>query len=295
MSDQSPAWLSDPELTALRGQVFRAVGKSVYLYQEIEKRIKFLNAAISLELSGSQDEWPEQLAKHQSAFDKKTMRPLMTSLLERLYISPESETDKEPETDNSSKWKLKFSLQATAEYIRERGKTIEAFVDDRNHVVHHYFEKVDFADASMLETMVKELEAQHQVIDDEIKGLNQIIQLLKESAQAHSEWWDSEEGQEQWQVVRLQNSFPINFFEKYSIINAKEHGWAVFPAACSELRGHYSSELDKFFNTFPFETLQAAATASGLFEFIEEKTAKGQRVLYRAKATDYEYTTSHSS
>ncbi|TXG98946.1 MAG: hypothetical protein E6R08_03465 [Nevskiaceae bacterium] len=293
MNDQSSAWLADPELTSLRGLVFKAVGKSIYLYQEIEKRIKFLNAAISIELSGSQDEWPEQLAKHQSAFDKKTMRPLMTSLLERLYFSPEA--DKGLDTNYSSKWKLRFSLQSTAEYIRERGKTLEAFVDDRNHVVHHYFEKVNFADASQLEAMIKELEAQHQVIDDEIKGLNQIIQLLKESAQAHSDWWESEEGKKQWEVIRLQNSFPINFLERFSLTNTKEHGWAVFPTACSELRNHYVTEIDRFFKTFPFKTLQLAATASGLFEFVEEKTAKGERLLYRAKATDYEYTTSHSS
>lgn len=119
MNDQSSAWLADPELTSLRGLVFKAVGKSIYLYQEIEKRIKFLNAAISIELSGSQDEWPEQLAKHQSAFDKKTMRPLMTSLLERLYFSPEADKG----LDLCRFW-LQQNISKIGESLRQKTSTL---------------------------------------------------------------------------------------------------------------------------------------------------------------------------
>lgn len=291
MSEDLPA----SQLAMIR-QIFKSVGKSIYLYQEVEKRIKYINTAITFEVTGKPEEWPEQLAKHQSLLSKKSMGQLMKSLLEKLYFSSETLEEKtspsKEETVDEAKWRLRFSLQTTAEYIRQRGETIEAFVEERNRLVHHYFEKVNFADISMLESMFKELEDQHQVIHAEIKGLNEIIKLLQESALAHSQWWESEEGQKQWEIVRLQNSIPITFLERYSVTNAKENGWAVFPAACSELKNHHANEVDNFFKNFPFKTLQSAATASGLFEFTEEKTAKGERLLYRAKATDYEYTTS---
>lgn len=283
---------------ALMGQLFKAIGKSIYLYQEVEKRIKYINTAITFEVSGSPEEWPEQLAKHQSLLSKKSMGQLMKSLLEKLYFSSETQDENsltKAQTADAAKWRLRFSLQTTAEYIRQRGETLEAFVEERNRLVHHYFEKINFADVAMLESMFKELGDQHQVIYTEIKGLNEIIQLLQESALAHSQWWESEEGQKQWEIVRLQNSIPITFLERYSVTNAKENGWAVFPAACSELKNHYANEVDRLFKNFPFKTLQSAAAASGLFEFTEEKTAKGERLLYRAKATDYEYTTSFVS
>lgn len=284
---------------AMIGQVFKSVGKSIYLYQKVEKRIRYINTAITFEVSGKPEEWPEQSAKHQNLLSKKSMGQLMKSLLEKLYFSSETQEEQSSSSKDKSvdeaKWRMRFSLQTTAEYIRQRGETIEAFVEERNRLVHHYFEKVNFADVSMLEVMFKELEDQHQVIHAEIKGLNEIIQLLQESALAQSQWWESEEGQKQWEIIRLQNSIPINFLERYSVTNAKENGWAVFQAACSELKNKYISEVDSFFKNFPFKTLQSAATASGLFEFIEEKTAKGERLLYRAKATDYEYTTSFMS
>lgn len=281
---------------ALRGQVFKAVGKSIYLYQEVEKRIRYINTAVTFEVSGPPEEWPDQLAKHENLLSKKSMRQLMKSLLEKLYFSSETQVEQLPtskvEIVDKAKWRMKFSLQTTAEYIRQRGETIEAFVEERNRLVHHYFEKVNFTDVTMLEVMFEVLQAQHQVIDAEIKGLNEIIQLIEESTQAHSQWWESEEGQKQWEVVKLQNSIPISFLERYSVTNAKKNGWAVFQAAYSELKNHYVNEVDTFFKNFPFKNLQSAATASGLFEFIEEKTANGEQLLYRAKATDYEYTTS---
>jgi hypothetical protein len=292
MSQELPA-----SQIAMIGQVFKAVGKNIYLYQEVEKRIKLISAGISVELTGTEKDWREQLVNHHEAFSKKTMGLLMKDLLEKLYFSPETHDDQtaqsaKSDTSNEAKWRFKFSLQTTAEYIRQRGKTLEAFVEERNRLVHHYFEKVNFADVSMLESMFKELEDQHQVIHAEIKSLNEIILFIQESAQAHSQWWESEDGQKQWEIVRLQNSIPICFLERYSVTYAKEVGWSKFQAACSELKNNYPNEVDSFFKNFPFETLQSAATASGLFEFKEEKTAKGERLLYRAKATDYEYTTS---
>lgn len=285
---------------AMVGHVFKAVGKSIYLYQEVEKRIKLISAGISVELTGTEEDWGEQLANHHGAFSKKSMGQLMKDLLEKLYFSPETQDDQsaqsaKTDTSNDAKWRFKFSLQTTAEYIRQRGTTIEGFVGERNRLVHHYFEKVNFADVSMLESMFKELEDQHQVIHAEIKTLNEIILFIQESAQAHSQWWESEEGQKQWEIVRLQNSIPITFLERYSVTYAKENGWTLFQVACSELRNNYPNEVESFFKNFPFKTLQSAATASGLFEFTEEKTAKGERLLYRAKATDYEYTTSITS
>jgi hypothetical protein len=278
-------------------QIFKAVGKSIYLYQEVEKRIKLISASISVELSGTEEEWREQLANHHGAWSKKTMGQLMKELLEKLYFSPDTHDEQsansaKTNTTQEAKWRFKFSLQTTAEYIRQRGTTLEAFVGERNHLVHHYFEKLNFADVSMLESMFKELEDQQQVIHAEIKTLNEIILFIQESARAHSHWWESEEGQEQWEIVKLQNSIPISFLEKYSVTHAKENGWNIFQVVCSELKNNYPNEVDSFFKNFPYKTLQSAATASGLFEFTEEKTAKGERLLYRAKATDYEYTTS---
>ncbi|MGQ2966008.1 hypothetical protein [Methylophilus sp.] len=284
---------SSPELIVLRDQIFRAVGKSTYLYQQIEKQIKFLNASITLELTGPQNEWPDQLAKHQSFFNKQTMGTLMRWLLEGLYFTSEDQI--KSQVTNEMKLRWRFSLQTTAEYVQQRRATIDAFVDDRNRLVHHYFENIDFADASMLTEMVKELEAQHEKINEEIQNLNQIVQLLSESSQVESEWWASAEGARQWETIRLQNSTPINFLEWYSGIKRDRDGWAVFQTACDVMKKQYMEEVDSFFNTFKFESLQSAATASALFEFTEEKTTDGERLLYRAKATDYEYTTSISS
>lgn len=292
MSNQFPSYISDPELTALRDQVFRGVGKSIYLYQQIERQIKFLNSAITMELSGPQSEWPAQMAERHNFFNKQTMGTLMRWLLEGLYFTSENEI--KPQVTKEMKLRWRFSLQTTAEYVQQRRETIDAFVDDRNRLVHHYFENINFADDSMLAEMVKELKAQHEKINEEIENLNHIVHLLTESAQADSEWWESDEGARQWETIRLQNSTPIYFLEWFSGSKVNKDGWAEFHTACEALKKQYMEEVDSFFNTFKFESLQSAATASGLFEFTEEKTTGGERLLYRAKATDYEYTTSPS-
>lgn len=293
MTSDFPAWVSDTELTVLRDKVFRGVGKSIFLYQQIERQIKVLNASITLELTGPQSGWPEQLAKHQSFFNKQTMGTLMRWLLEGLYFTSEEQI--KPQVTNEMKLRWRFSLETTAEYVQQRRATIDAFVDDRNRLVHHYFENINFADAAMLTGMINELEAQHEKINEEINNLNQIVQLLSESSQVESEWWASDEGKRQWEIIRLQNSTPIYFLEWYSGSKSDKGGWAVFQTACDALMKQSMEEVNSFFNTFQFESLQSAATASELFEFAEEKTTDGERLLYRAKATDYEYTTSHPS
>lgn len=299
MSADNSTWITDPALTTLRSHVFQRVGKSIYLYQEVEKRIKFLNLALNMELSGSsQDGWADQIAKQQSALSIKTMGTLMNSLLEKLYFSPDEPHEKVPAvitTVNELKMRRRFSLQTTAAYIHERKQTIQDFVDNRNHLVHHFFENVNFANVAMLEKMAKELDTQHLKIGDEIKELDQIIQLLNESTKAESDWWNSEEGTKQLETIRLQNSIPIHFLEWYPANKAKSSEWFAFQAACSELKKQQPEEIESFFKTFPYKSLQAAAIASGLFEFMDEATAKGQRVLYRLKAADYEYTTTFHS
>lgn len=296
MSLDNPNWITDPELLALRTQVFKNVGKSIYLYQEVEKRIKFLSVALSMEMTGSQETWPDQLAKMQSRINKDTMGILMRDVLEKLYFSTEAEKPSHAsEPSDVVKVRWRFSLQTTAEYVHERKEIIDSFVEERNQLVHHYFEQVNFANVDMLTQMSKDLEAQHQRIDDEIKHLNQIIHLLQESSKAESDWWNSEEGTKQLEIIRLQNSIPIHFLEWYPVNKAKTDGWSVFQTACAELKKQQPEEVERFFKTFPYKTLQAAATASALFEFMDEATAKGQRVLYRLKAADYEYTTTFHS
>lgn len=293
MSNNDPTWLSDPELTSLRTDVFRSVGKSIYLYQEIERRIKFLNVVLDLEMKGPQSEWPAQLAMKQENLSTKSMGILMRSLLEKLYFS-ENQLDAQSDTpseENVLKMRWRFCLQTTAEYVQQRKATIDTFVLDRNRLVHHYFEKINFADGQMLKQMSEEIEAQHVTINDEINHLNQIVQLINESFQSESAWWESEEGTRQWEIIKLQSSIPINFLEHYSFRTPEVNGWTIFQTATAELKKQYPLEVEHFFNKFSFKSLQAAAIASQLFDFMEEKTVKGQRTLYKLKATDYEYTT----
>lgn len=292
MNDELPIWVTDPELTNLRTSVFRGVGKSIYLYQEIEKRIKLLNTTLSIEISGPQSEWSEQFAKHQGSFDRHTMGTLMRGLLEKLYFSPDSHAESQVTVSESNEIKMKwrFSLQTTAEYIHERRETIETFVQERNRLVHTFYEDVNFSDATNLKQMIEILEAQHQKIDAELKILNRIIQLINESSIAESEWWNSEDGAKQMEIIRLQNSVPINFLEWYPARHANTKGWTVFQLANAELKKQQPLEVESFFKTFPFKSLRAAAIACGLFDFKDEKTAKGHRTMYRVKSAGYEYT-----
>ena len=292
MIDEPSDWLTDAELTSLRNKLFILTGKAVYLYQEVERRIKLLSIATSLEFSGHPDSWEEQLASLQDSLSKKTLGQLMGKLFESLH----SDTDHLNETGKnvaslSPKFQIRFrfSLQATSDYLRERKLIIESFVEERNHLVHHSFEAVKFSDRSGLVSAIDLLEKKLERAEQEVQQLNQLVTLLKESFLDLSDFWDSNSGKLLAEKLSLQSSLPISYLEQYAISKGVADGWCVFQSACNDLDKLHKTEVDKLKSTYSFKTLLKAAEACGLFEFKVEATVKGSRLLYRTLTTDYEY------
>lgn len=296
MSDASQAWLDDPHLTGLRHEVFRLIGKSIYLYQEIEKRIKILNIAIRLKMSVNDDPsgWQKQIEQQQSWVNKQSMGTLMAQLMEDLYVAPEPVRDKQlqPSKDKSDEQhitvKIQLQIETTAAFIQQKKDMVNAFVRDRNHLVHHYFERVNFADAQMLKQMSADLVKGHSQIDTEMQWLNELIQLSKELSATQTRWLNSAEGHREFERMRLQNAWPICFLELYANTDTRTDGWTIFDAATTRLKKEYPTEVAQFFEKFEYKNLDVAARAAGLYAFKYEETSRGRRLLYKNHPSGYQ-------
>lgn len=289
MSEESLDFISDPHLTSLRREVFIAIGKSIYLYQELEKRLKYLNLVINVnvDLKGDQASWQQQLEEKQSTFKNQTMGKLMGTLLDAIYVTSECQlTEYEPTSINLG-FRSLFRIVTTSEFIEQKKSEMKSFVDDRNYLVHHCFEQVNFADAEALKLMAEKLTNQHTLVNNEIKWLIELMQLSKEVSEGYEHFLNSAEGIEELERMRLQNSLPINYLEAYANDPQRKDGWSILDTAMSLAKKSYPEETKALLEMFKLKSLYSAAQKVELFEFKYEETKAGRRLLYKNIEADY--------
>lgn len=285
MTEASFSFLNDPHLTDLRREVFQGVGKSIYLYQEVEKRLKFLNVFINLNFDwkGDQASWQKQLEKQQTIFNEKTMGALMGKLIDAIFVTPE---EYEPSSINLG-FRFQFRIETTSEFIEQKKSAMKSFVDDRNYLVHHYFEQVNFADAEELKLMVERLTNQHALVNSEIKWLIELMQFYKEVFEGYESFLNSANGLEELERMRLQNTLPINYLEVFANDPQRKDGWSILDTAISLAKKSYPEETTELLEVFNLKSLYYAARKVELFEFKYEETMAGRRLLYKNKEADY--------
>lgn len=157
------------ELSAIQDLVKLRVGRNLLLLQQIEKQLKFIVAHSAL--SGDQSTLLPSLQQQKTSVGKRTL-----GMVSRDFINgPVAQTS--PDEFSGFYISYKFEYELSEEEVDQ----LESLIVERNKLVHHFLEEVDFDSITNLEVAADSLDASKETILSVRDNLNQYIHALIES------------------------------------------------------------------------------------------------------------------
>lgn len=277
--------MSESELNQIqidaRNEVLRKVGRNVYLFQQVEKLLKHLNT--SREISGYMSELEEKRKIRADEIGKLNMGPLVGQLMDNIY-SEFDESRSGPENLKEPYFTFTFKIQTDADFVERRRLALKSLVDERNHLIHHFFNEFDINAIERHIEIEMYLDEQRERIIAEHEQLSFLAKTLADTAQEYVEHLNSDEGVRQFELVHFQQSNLVKILIEVTLSQARQDGWTLLNLAGNELRKHIPEEMNDIKRLYGYKSLKAAVIASELFELTEEETKQGgKRLLYRTK------------
>jgi hypothetical protein len=272
---------AEDDLTKARNEVFRKVGRNVYLFQQIEKILKFLNTY--REFSGYHSELEGNLNKRTNEISKLNMGPLVGQLIDNIY-SKFDESERDHKEIKESYLSFEFRIEADPDFIENRKQALKSFVDERNHLIHHLFTGAEINTIEQFAELEMFLDAQRERIIIEHDQLKFLVMTIADLAKESSDYFNSDEGIKQLELMRLQQSDLVRILIEVTLKQARSDGWTLLNHAGNELRKHIPEEMNDLKRMYGYQTLKATIIASEMFELLEEAASQGGvRLLYRPK------------
>lgn len=270
----------EDSIVSARNEVFRKAGRNLYLYQQIEKLLKFIN--VSAEISGYISDLEQKQKQKSDDVSRLSMGSLVGQFIDNIYSNPHKQSN-DHEALKEPYFSMSIEIQADSNFIEQRRQTLKSFVDDRNYLVHHLFIDADINSVQRCEEIEIYLDKQRESIIAEHEQLSFIVKTYTESAKAYSDFVDSDEGEHHFKLLQLQQSDLARMLIEVSIKNARADGWTLLNHAGNELRKVIPNEMTDLKRMYGFKTLKGVMLASELFDMYEEETDQGTRLLYRTK------------
>jgi len=272
----------DEEFIKARNEVFRKVGRNIYLFQQFEKILKRLNAYS--EVSGYASEIIEKQKKKVDETSKLNMGILVGQLFENIYADfVENNIDKvdinEPYISHA------YKVKAPPEFVEQRKLALKSLVNERNYLVHHLFIESDMSSVKRFAELEKFLDKQREKVFVEYEQLRQIGNSIVQAARITINNQDLIE--EQLLLMQLQQSNVIKAVTDAVVKLARPDGWTLLNHAGQEVAKKIPEMRNDLKRIYGCKSLKAAIVASEMFELLEEETKQGgKRLLFRLKPND---------
>jgi len=272
---------ADENLTKARNEVFRKVGRNVYLFQQIEKILKHINT--HREVSGYISEIGEKQKQRAEEIGKLNMGPLVGQLIDNIY-SKFDESKSEVKELKEPYLSFVFKLDADPDFVERRRQALKSLVDERNHLIHHLFIFMEIKSIEHYAELEIYLDSQRERIIVEHDQLTFLVNTLVDTTKEYVSFINSDEGVKQLDLAHLQQSDLVRMLIEVALKQTRSDGWTLLNYAGNELRKHIPEEMNDLKRMYGYKTLKATIMASELFEMLEEETSQGgRRLLYRPK------------
>jgi hypothetical protein len=166
---------SSDELTKVRDEAYRRIGRNIIIFQQIEKALKFILSRSRF--SGSVEDIQKTLVK----WDRSTMGQLVEPLIETIFTAADF-----PESLPSDGSKISFSyafcVELTVEQRADFQKSLQMIVTERNELVHHAITLFEFGSVEGCTAACEKLQAQRELA---ITFRNRIRGWLEAIIQSH--------------------------------------------------------------------------------------------------------------
>lgn len=265
-------------------EVFRRMGRNLFLFQQIELLLKHLLGIARLE--GPVASMQDQLAARRDTLKKATLGSLVGRFSNECMTGAESQKVAEtvPQVIKEVWVSQRFGLQLEGADKDALQAELAAVVNSRNELVHQF---LPLWSPDSEDSTVRALD----YLDNQRAAAVPILERLRGMAEAHDraiqEWagfMTSPEGQRQLRRQLLCDSYLVNRLSQIEGAQGGPDGWTDLAEAESLLRLADADELAQMATRHGHESLLALIRATELFDIQEQALPDGGvRTVYRTR------------
>lgn len=257
-------------------ECFRKIGRNIYLFQKLEHMLKYI-------ISGSSSGFLHEIVEHREKTQSKTLGQLIGLYFEKSKSSNSENLITDERFMQAPHFSISLSFFNDHSYIESKKAELENLVIDRNKLVHHLLPQFDIDSIDSCIVLDKQLDRQRENIIEAINHLKPICQLLIESQKVWLEFITSGELERHLKKESLKNHPAIQLLCDVSEESELTNGWLTLNAAGRIVIEHGAEKLSSVKAESGQASLKQIMIATELFEFREEETSKGHRLLFRLK------------
>jgi hypothetical protein len=202
---------ASPESDAVvvaRNEVFRRIGRNLFLFQDIEAKLKYL--AIAAGVEGPFSKLAQRVADRANKLSQKSMGILAGKLFSG--VLSKTSRQKQMQTDT---WRLSVRVEVDDQYAEQLEAQIRSLVDERNRWAHHASTCCDFQSHESMRAAGEELDLQRIRILEVGAELSTICDGIRSHVEELAPFVNSPEFDARWRLACAQRSL-IDFIKQSS-------------------------------------------------------------------------------
>ena len=266
-----------------RDEILRKVGRNVLLFQQAERRLKWL--AARKRIAGMPDEIAIAAGKLGEQVARETLGAVMRRAIDTAAPGEQEQARIEAAVMERGCTHLEFGFEISfsdSETNAAWREGLEALVEDRNELVHHFLDRFDIwtiEGCQQADQYLAEQHARHAPLVEDLRrhceeisaGMGMLSEALKQ---------DDVLAEILHGHLRLELEVVLR---QVAAEKARADGWTDLCHAGNQLAGKDPQLLKRLEEAFGHRGLKQAVAAIGGWQLIEEVTnGGGKRVLYRS-------------
>jgi hypothetical protein len=174
-----------------------------------------------------------------------------------------------------------FALEGDAASKESRAAVLAEIVGERNELIHHFLPRWDTASLESTRSADAWLDRQREKVLPEFENLKQRIRCLHQVMQHMVDLLNSADGKDPSAQTLARTNPLVLRLAAMSQQHGRADGYLSLSFAAQQLCEQAPDELQAMRLRDGYKTLKVLMLASGFFDFLDEPTPRGVRVLYR--------------
>lgn len=259
-------------------EVLRRIGRNVVNFQFVEHLLKRLTA-LSVP-PGPASKTADRVAKHAEALNTSTMG-ILAGRLKDTILTPQPE--RSPPDNIEEIWiGFQFSMEVEADFVDRHDKEMQALVDARNDLIHHFLPRWHATVNGDVSSALAYLDAQHAQSTQMMERLAGWVESMDECRRQHAELFASPEFDRQFDLMHLRSSRLVARLGEIAQVTARTDGWAYLTTAANLIRRAEPDELEGLDAKYGLPNLKAVLLSTEYFDVaVEPLSNGGSRTIYR--------------
>lgn len=266
-----------------RDEVLRKLGRNLLLFQQAENRLKWL--AARRQVAGMSGDFQNTVDKTLRAVSKETLGGALRRVTEDSSLSERDLENIEGAIvkDGGAHLELSFDfLGPEGEPDVSWQERLEALVEARNGLVHHFLDQFDLETPEGCRAAGRHLDQQEAEHAPVVADLGQRCKNVTRSAGLLTEALKHDDIRAEFRHGSLWLKLD-EVLRRVAKEGARNDGWTHLSLVGQELATHEAGLLQCMRESFGHRSLREAVAVLDQFEMRDESTGNGAKVLYRCR------------